>query len=255
VQQALAWLVEQGAAVQPNGRGFELSATKAGMQRLIREHVGPDSISPYMKLAQDRIAGLLPKEVTEQGLAKMYGLTRMQLAPILHRMAQEGWIRRKSGHGWQFTEIIDSPQSHADAYMFRMAVEPAAILAPTYEVDPLAIARLRAEQIGLRDGRLGKITSVDLFEIGARFHQTIIGFSNNGYFVSSLERINQLRRLVEYRAMAQPGFYRQQNVEHIELLDLLEQGKRRAAATFLRRHLNVVLRHKMETLSKDLLLE
>jgi DNA-binding GntR family transcriptional regulator len=251
VQQALAWLVENGVAVQPNGRGYELSGAKAALQRLLKAHAEPAAASPYLKLAQDRIAGLLPKEITEQGLAKLYGLTRMQLAPILHRMAQEGWIKRKSGHGWQFTEIIDSPQSHADAYMFRMAIEPAAILTPTYRVDPVAIARLRAEQTALRDGKLGKITGEDLFEIGARFHQTIIGFSNNGYFVSSLERINQLRRLVEYRAMAQPGFYQQQNVEHIELLDLLEKGQRRPAASFLRRHLNVVLHHKLDALARN----
>ncbi len=251
VQQALGWMVENGVAVQPGGRGYELSGSKAALQKLLKAHAEPPSASPYLRVAQDRIAGLLPKEITEQGLAKLYGLTRMQLAPILHRMAQEGWVKRKSGHGWQFTEIIDSPQSQTDAYMFRMAIEPAAILTPTYRVDPAAIARLRAEQTALREGRLGRITGEDLFEIGARFHETIIRFSHNSYFISSLERINQLRRLLEYRAMAQPGFYQQQNVEHLELLELLEKGQRRPAASFLRRHLNVVLHHKLETLARD----
>lgn len=251
VQQALAWLVDQGVAVRPNGRGYELAGTRAALQKLLKAHAEPASQSPYLRLAQDRIAGRLPKEITEQGLAKLYGLTRMQLAPILHRMAQEGWVRRKSGHGWQFTEIIDSPQSHTDAYMFRMAIEPAAILTPTWHLDPAAIARLRAEQTALHDGRLGRITGEDLFEIGARFHETLVRMSNNGYFVSSLVRINQLRRLVEYQAMARPVSYQQQNVEHLALLDLLEKGQRRPAAAFLRRHLNVVLHHKQAHLARN----
>jgi len=250
VQQALAWMVEQGVAIQPNGRGYELAAGKPALQKLVHKYMPPASASPYLVLAQDRLSGLLPKEITEQGLAKLYGLTRTQLAPVLHRMAQEGCIKRKSGHGWQFTEIIDSPQSHADAYMFRMAIEPAALLCPTYTLDPAALSRLRAEQEALRDGRLGAITGEDLFELGARFHETIIRFSNNSYFISSLVRINQLRRLLEYRAMAKPGFYLHQNLEHLALLDMLEKGQRRPAATFLRRHLKVVLQHKLDTLNR-----
>jgi DNA-binding GntR family transcriptional regulator len=250
IQQALAWLVEQGVAGQPTGRGYVLTADRKALLQLVERHAAPAVVSPYIQLAHDRISGLLPREITELGMAKLYGLTRMQIAPILSRMAQEGWIKRRNGHGWQFTELIDSPQSHADAYTFRMAIEPAAIMAPGFVVDPAAIARLRSEQSALRDGKLGKLTGEDLFELGARFHETIIGFSNNSYFVSSLVRINQLRRLLEYRAMAQPGFYLQQNHEHIELLDMLEKGQRRAVATYLRRHLDTVRAHKVQTLTR-----
>jgi DNA-binding GntR family transcriptional regulator len=249
IQQALAWLAEQGVAAQPTGRGYVLIGNSAALKNLIALHAEPASASPYMQLAQDRISGLLPKEITELGLAKLYGLTRMQLSPILHRLAQEGWIKRRSGHGWQFTEMIDSPQSHADAYLFRMAIEPAAVMTPSFRVDPVALAKLRAEQTALRDRKLGKLTGEDLFELGARFHETIAGFSNNSYFVSSLQRINQLRRLIEYRAMAKTDFYLEQNQEHLVLLDMLERGQRRAAASFLRRHLDIVRAHKLAALT------
>lgn len=238
VQQGLAHLASLGLVEQPNGRGYALAASSAKLRKALAE-TGPRD-SPYMIIARDRLRGALPKSLTETELAGRYGLTRAQLGPILKRMAQEGWIRRGSGYGWDFTDIIDSTQSHADMYTFRMAVEPAAILSPTFQIDTDALATLRQEQVSLRDGRLGRITSEELFEIGARFHETVIRFSNNPFFINALKQVNQTRRLLEYKAMAKPADFMEQCVEHLALLDMLEQGDRRQASEFLHRHLGIV---------------
>jgi DNA-binding GntR family transcriptional regulator len=174
----------------------------------------------------------------------------MQLKPVLNRMAQEGWIKRKSGNGWFFTELIESKQAHEDSYFFRMTIEPAALLAPGFSVDSAALQRLRAEQTALRDGRLGRITSEELFEIGARFHETLIAFSGNEFFVAALARVNQRRRLVEYEAMAHPADFIEQCHEHLALLDLIEQGHQQEAAAFLLRHLDIVRGVKLRGVSQ-----
>ena len=240
IQQALAKLTESGFADRPNGRGFVLAATNRNIKKYVADATKQEGTTPYLRIARDRLAGRLPKELTEVELASRYGLTRMQLAPVLNRMAQEGWIRRKTGNGWSFTELIDSVQAHEDAYVFRMAVEPAALLAPGFSPDLAALGRLKKEQTALRDGRLGRITSEELFELGARFHETLVGFSNNEFFVEAIRRVNQRRRLVEYEAMAKPSGFMKQCEEHLALIDLIEQGKQRDAATFLHRHLDIV---------------
>jgi len=240
IQQALAWLEQQGLAARPSGRGYVLAGARAGIERRVAQALKTRGLSPYLRIARDRLQGRLPKEITELELARRYGLTRMQMAPVLNRMAQEGWIKRKSGNGWFFTELIDSAQAHEDSYVFRMAIEPAALLAPGFAVDAAALGRLRAEQTALRDGKLGRITSEELFEIGARFHETLIGFSRNEFFISALARVNQRRRLVEYQAMAHPADFLEQCREHLALLDLLERGERKQAARFLERHLDIV---------------
>jgi DNA-binding GntR family transcriptional regulator len=248
VQQGLAHLASQGLVDQPNGRGYALAASPAQLRKVLAD-AGPVE-SSYMIIARDRLSGALPKTITEPELAARYGLTRAQLAPLLRRMAQEGWIRRGSGYGWEFNDVIDSTQSHADMYTFRMAIEPAALLSPAFRLDAAAVAALRSEQTSLRDGRLGRITSEELFEIGARFHETVIGFSNNPFFVNALKQVNQLRRLVEYKAMSRPADFMDQCMEHLALLDMLERGARVQASKFLHRHLAIVREVKREALER-----
>ncbi|GAA4340210.1 GntR family transcriptional regulator [Pigmentiphaga soli] len=251
VQRGLAWLRDQGLASQPTGRGFVLAAGPAAIRRVLAR-AGEASLSTYQIIAQDRLRGVLPKAMTETGLAQRYGLTRAQLSPILKRMAQEGWIRRRPGHGWEFADIIDSPQSLADAYAFRIAIEPAALLAPGFALEQAALERLRAEQAALRDGQLGgRVTSEELFEIGARFHETVVGFSRNPFFVDAIRQVNRLRRLLEYKAMARPADFGEQCLEHLALLDMLERGERRQAAEFLQRHLSIVGKVKQHRLGQQ----
>ncbi len=248
VQQALGWLEQQGLVARPTRRGFVLVATPEAIQQLLQRATQAQGPSAYLRIARERLAGRLPREITESELARWCGLTRAQLAPVLRRMAQEGWIQRKSGNGWVFTDIIDTAQSHQDAYVFRMAIEPAALLAPHFQADPAVLQALRAEQTALRDGRLGQLTSEDLFEIGSRFHETLVGFSGNGFFVDALKRVNMRRRLVEYQAMARPADFTEQCQEHLQLIELIERGEQRQAATLLHRHLDIVRAVKAQVL-------
>jgi DNA-binding GntR family transcriptional regulator len=98
----------------------------------------------YLRLAADRLDGTLPDRVTENGLARAYDLTPAQLARILRRVNAEGWIERLPGYGWEFQPMLTSSQAYEDSYRFRLVIEPAAILEPTFELDRKAVEEVRA---------------------------------------------------------------------------------------------------------------
>lgn len=132
-----------------------------------------------------------------------------------------------------------------------MAIEPAAILEPTFRLDKPALAKARAKQEAMLAGEIFTLTRAELFEIGSQFHETIIRCSRNPNFIDALVRQNQQRRLIEYKANTDRQRLIQQCEEHLKLLDLLEHGQREEAAAFLRQHLNVARKIKTHIEDED----
>jgi DNA-binding GntR family transcriptional regulator len=141
---------------------------------------------------------------------------------------------------WSFLPGLISVESYNLAFRFRMTVEPAALLEPTYRIDRTAFVRCRALQQGLVDGAIRELSSAELFQLGSSFHETIVGCAQNPFFLEAMQRLNRLRRLIEYRAMVDTSHFIDQAREHLEILDRLEDGDRAGAAELLRRHLDVV---------------
>jgi DNA-binding GntR family transcriptional regulator len=250
VRAALELLERMEAVALERNRGYVVGRRAGALKRALKQLERVDE-APYMEIAAERVAGRLPEEFTEADLMRRYGVSRAQLNAMLDRMAREGWVERKSGYGWRFLPVLQSAESHGLSYRFRMAIEPAALLEPTFRVDRAAFERLRAEQRGLIEGRIRQVSPAELFEIGSRFHETIIGCSGNAFFLDALRRVDNLRRLIEYHAMGDPGRFARQAREHLRLLDLLEAGERERAAAFLRRHLELVRSVKSSLLHAD----
>jgi DNA-binding GntR family transcriptional regulator len=68
--------------------------------------------------------------------------------------------------------------------------------------------------------------------------------SGNRFLVSTIARLNQLRRLVEYRQTLDAERVRAQNAEHLEILDALDGGDVAHAADLLRAHISGAKRRK-----------
>jgi DNA-binding GntR family transcriptional regulator len=133
--------------------------------------------------------------------------------------------------------MLTTPESLEQTYRVRLALEPAALLEPTYRLDAETAARCRAAETRLLAGAIETDSADALHERGVRFHETIIGASGNPFFLETVRRINRVRRLLSYRSMVDRKRYRQQCEEHLEILDLLENDKNREASRALRRHL------------------
>ncbi|MDX9860822.1 MAG: GntR family transcriptional regulator [Rhodospirillales bacterium] len=237
VKDALKILEDRGIVESRKNRGSFVATVEDEALAGPSGSGQPIETEPYFQIAEDRLTGRLPEEVTETDLRRHYQISRAEIQGMLARMAQEGWIERKPGYGWRFLPVLTSPAMHRQSYEFRLVVEPAALLCPTYVVDRPAFERMRELQTGLLSGEIWKLSPARLFQAGTDLHELVVGCSGNPFFLDSLRRINRLRRLIEYRAMFDRGRLIKQCEEHIRLLDLLLDGRQEDAAEFLRMHL------------------
>jgi DNA-binding GntR family transcriptional regulator len=238
VNSACKFLESMGVVRFEANRGYFL-ATDAkdltALKLLVNEDGEEDEA--YFEIAADRLADKLPQQVTENELMRRYGLPRGRLVKILNRIAQEGWIERLPGHGWEFRQTLTSRDSYEAGYRFRATIESAAVLEPTFQIDSDAFRQTREQQEALLQGGLLRLSRAQLFKINSELHETIVGWSGNEFFLDAIKRVNRLRRLIEYRVTLDRSRLTQQCHEHLEILDLLAAGKVTEASGYLRRHI------------------
>jgi DNA-binding GntR family transcriptional regulator len=241
VNQALRLLCRKGVLAHERNRGYFIAnagSTSPEQLGLVRD----DELTKiYFRIADDRLCGRLPEQVSESFLRQKYGLTRAQLTTVLNRICQEDWAERRPGYGWRFSEVLTTPEALLQTYRLRMAIEPAALLEPGYRLDRDAAARCRAAELRLLEGAIETDSPDALHERGVYFHETIVGACQNPFFLDTLRRINRVRRLLSYRTMVDRQRYKQHCEEHLEILDLLERERNAIAATALREHLTTTL--------------
>ncbi|EJL67568.1 transcriptional regulator [Variovorax sp. CF313] len=238
VRKALQYLQAAGAVTSEPNRGYQVAK---GASELGELEFSPDPSSEetvYMRIANDRIRGLLPDEIAEADLMSRYDLGRLQVQRVLNRMSRESMIDRKPGRGWMFRPLLSNVESHRESYRFRMIIEPAAILEPGYVVDIPELEKCRREQIELLQGGIERCTPTELFRAGVHFHETVIAGANNRFLLDSLRTLNQMRRVVEYGTRLDRARLHRQCEEHLVMIDLLVKGERMEASQFLRQHLN-----------------
>jgi DNA-binding GntR family transcriptional regulator len=237
VSQALRLLASKGVLAHERNRGYFVADAEPASAEALGLAGRDDLSGAYFRIADDHLHGRLPEPASEASLRDMYGLSRGQLNGVLSRIAQEGWAERRQGYGWSFSPMLTTPESLEQTYRVRLALEPAALLEPTYRLDPETAARCRAAETRLLAGAIETDSADALHERGVRFHETIIGASGNPFFLETVRRINRVRRLLSYRSMIDRRRYRQQCEEHLQILDLLEAGRNEEASQALRRHL------------------
>jgi DNA-binding GntR family transcriptional regulator len=89
----------------------------------------------YLALAEDRLEGRVPDVVSVNFLRERYNLSQGQVQSLVTRVMKEGWLERRAGYGLEFTAMLNSADALLQTYRFRMALEPAALLEPTYQLD------------------------------------------------------------------------------------------------------------------------
>ncbi|MHB8908577.1 MAG: GntR family transcriptional regulator [Syntrophales bacterium] len=237
VHKALELLAQEGIVLFKSNQGFFLSKPASEIPELNFAVPVPLEEDKYYQIAGDRVRGILKGCVSEVALRTTYGISRDKLTKILSRMSQEGWVERRPGKGWNFLPILNSIDTLEQSFSFRIAVEPAALLEPTYRVDPVLFAELRKEQEALLRTQVDSMVYSEAFEVGARFHEKIVACSGNVFFVEAVQQINRLRRLIEYNfKVDEPRLNRYH--DHMAILDLLEAGHHKEASDLLRHHLN-----------------
>ena len=241
INEALGVLHDKGVVRREPNRGYFLRAAPTG--KAVSVDAGDDLAAMYFRIAEDCLRGRLPTEFTESLLRTTYGLTGAQSQALLARMADEGWARKRPGYGWEFSAMLTTPESLLQSYRLRLALEPAALLEPGYRIDPQVLQRCRAAELHLLKGGMDTDSADQLHERGVRFHEAIVEGSGNPFFIDTIRRVNRVRRLISYRAMQDRKRYKQHCRQHLEVLDLLEQGRNEEASAVLREHLQSTLRN------------
>jgi DNA-binding GntR family transcriptional regulator len=246
IQAALAHLAKIGIVQRDPNRGFFLAGGPAELDLAAQKWMTGAEDPLYLKIADARLHGKLPDTVTEASLVRIFHVSRSVIRGTLSRIQQEGWVERRSGHGWFFLPTIDSAEAYEESYNFRMAIEPAGLLSTAFAPDRTLLEATRRQQELIVNGGFSTMTAIELFEANARFHENLASCSGNRFILQSIRRLNQLRRLVEYRQAAKPRLPRKtQAEEHLAILDEIERGEMIGAASRLRQHLNAARGQKV----------
>ena len=237
VRAALDFLAGMEIVEKRPNKGYFVKADPASLvaKPLVDENT-EDLV--YYRIVEDRLAGALPEKISELELMRRYGVTKSRLASLLRRMSQEGWIERLPGKGWEFLTVLVSEEAYDQMYQFRMLVEPAALLQEGYHLSPGDLARLRSLQRAMLDGGILRFSLAETYQIGTQFHETLVAGSRNPFLIDAIQRVNRLRRLMDYRARSDRSPLVHSCKEHLELLDLIEANRLRQAADFLREHID-----------------
>jgi len=245
VNDALGILEQHGVVTRKPNRGYFLSRdfeALADTPALPRPPAADDIVTQsYFKLADDLLRGELPMQCSEAQLRARYALTLAQTQALLARVSQEGWAHRRPGYGWEFSSMMTTPDSLLQSYRLRLALEPAALLEPTFRIEKSVLARCRAAEQHLLDGGIATDTADQLHERGVRFHESLVESSGNPFFIDTIKRVNRVRRLLSYRSMQDRSRYRQHCDQHLAILDLLERERNEDAAAALSEHLRSTL--------------
>lgn len=245
VNDALGILEQHGVVTRKPNRGYFLSRdfeALADTPALPRPPAADDIVTQsYFKLADDLLRGELPMQCSEAQLRARYALTLAQTQALLARVSQEGWAHRRPGYGWEFSSMMTTPDSLLQSYRLRLALEPAALLEPTFRIEKSVLTRCRAAEQHLLDGGIATDTADQLHERGVRFHESLVEASGNPFFIDTIKRVNRVRRLLSYRSMQDRSRYRQHCDQHLAILDLLERERNEDAAAALSDHLRSTL--------------
>lgn len=190
-----------------------------------------------VRISADRVSNRLPARVSEADLMRRYEVSRPFLLRVLSKLSEVGLVERQLGHGWAFSPKIDDAQGRIESYAFRLTIEPAALLLPTFRISSEWIDDMRRRHIGMLEAEWHDTLSMPLFEMNAAFHEGLAAASGNRHFHGAVQQQNRLRRLANYDWSYGYDRVVVSCTEHLEILDWLERDDRTVAAALLRRHL------------------
>ncbi|EHM01904.1 transcriptional regulator, GntR family [Acetobacteraceae bacterium AT-5844] len=190
-----------------------------------------------LRIARDRVAGLLPNETSEADLMRRYGITRPLLLRVLGSLSEISMVHRKPGHGWVFSQTLNDPAARAESYRFRLILEPAGILTPGFSLPPGWLAEMRSRHEAFMAAPWTETSAIALFEMNAAFHDGLAAASGNRHLALAVQQQTRLRRFTNYDWSWGRAGVIASCTQHLEIMEQLERGELEVASLLMRRHL------------------
>ena len=236
IRSALGHLAERGVLERVPNKGFFLKNPRLEVEPAAKaDETSEEAI--YLRIADDRLTRKLPGRVSENDLMRRYDVSRLALRRILTRISGEGWIERNEGRGWTFAALIDSVEAYRECYDLRQVIEVHGLRSPEFRLDRAVLADLRRRQEFVARGGCRSLSQMELFETNSEFHEGLAELSGNRFILATIQKLNQLRRLIEYRQTLNVDQVIGQNAEHLAMLDALDAGDTGLAADLMQAHL------------------
>ena len=122
-------------------------------------------------------------------------------------------------------------------YVFRIAVEPAAILAPSFALNSALTKECRRRHELVLSAAPETVSRATLSDIDTAFHRMIGISSGNRFYVATIERHIALARIIRHASKWDVLLSLEGCMDHLEILALIERNEREEAAELMRNHL------------------
>jgi DNA-binding GntR family transcriptional regulator len=241
VRAALIHLESLGVVARAPGRGFTLLRRPPPQKAQEPEQAADLEDQLLIAIARDRLAGKLAEQVSEADLMRRYTCSRQVVLRALTSLAEVGVVSRKPGYGWAFEEQIDDRAAEEESCRFRLLIEPAALLEPTFKLDPLWATEMRRRHEQLLSEPWNDGLSMQFFSMNSDFHEGLARASGNRFIHLAFSHQNRLREFRNYNWRLGVDRVISNCRQHMEILDRLEMGDQQVASLLLRRHLEQTL--------------
>jgi DNA-binding GntR family transcriptional regulator len=238
IRSALDLLAERGIVETRKNQGFFLRKPFDTLHRIEIEIPSTVEEELYSRLVRDRLEKQIENSITQSEMARRYNVDRIALTRTLTRLSEDGLIARNKGHGWTFLPTLDSLVSLRASYEFRLTLEPACFLLPTFKTDQAAIERMRLQHLYLiAHPDIASVNSTQLFETDAAFHEMWAESCGNAFFAQAIQSQNRLRRLLEFGSYVDSRRVREWCREHLEIIEAVASSNLTQASTLMHAHL------------------
>lgn len=237
IRAALELLATRGVVEHRRHRGYFLAKNGCDLDPGWLEALTSQGEELYRCIVRDLLAGALPDQMTTTALQRRYEVSRALISRLLAHMRGEGLIERREGHGWRFLAALTSPQAYDASYRFRLIVEPAGLLEPTFASDPEGLTTLTRMHRQLLDGAVDSASYAHLYDVDAAFHEAIASWSGNSFIHQCIQQQNRLRRLTEYEYYADRIRMRNSANEHLAILEAVADGNLEHANRLMHEHI------------------
>jgi len=242
IRSALDLLAKRGIVQTRKNHGYFLRKPFDSLHRIEIEIPSSADEKLYQRLVRDRLDNIVPNSMTQSEIARRYGVDRVALTRTLSRLAEDGLIAKNRGHGWTFLPTLDSLVSLRGSYEFRLTLEPACFLLPTFKPDLAAIERMRLRHLYLiSHPDIATVSGAQLFETDAAFHEMCAEFCGNAFFVQAIQHQNRLRRLLEFGSYFNSRRVQDWCREHVAIIEAIATGDFGQASVKMRLHLEHAL--------------
>lgn len=168
VGEALKLLAKEGTLAHVVNKGFFVS-TRIPKTVVRTEPIQSSIDAAYFALANDRLEQRIENVVSAAYLKERYNLSSSEVQTLCTRIVKEGWLERRAGYGYQFTDMLNSPEALAQTYRFRMAMEPAALLEPGYLLDRTGAEECKKVELHIIEGGVETMSIEELYDRGVKF--------------------------------------------------------------------------------------